>query len=140
MKYIALHYAKIAGRTYTPGEIFAADIPPEKEERLLRLKAIRPLNEDEPVSAPPVKTHAAEGPDAAPEETQENGGEGEAGDGYAEAEEDAPEIDVMDGLVPPAPEPETPKEPGKPKAAGKSKAVPKPKAAAKPRTGKEKRT
>lgn len=132
MRYIALHYVKIAGRTYTPGEIFEADIPPEKEERLLRLEAIRPLEEDEPVSPLPAKTETPKKPKTpkepeTPEEPQaaesvDDGeaeadeGEAEANDGYTETDEDAPEIDVMAGLVAPVAD-EAPKVEDKPKAA-----------------------
>ena len=39
MKYVAKHYVKIAGRTYTPGEIFDGKLVPDKEglERLSSL-------------------------------------------------------------------------------------------------------
>jgi hypothetical protein len=120
MRYIAIHYVKVAGRTYTPGEIFPAEMTPEKEERLLRLKSIRRIEEDAPMSVAPVKTEVAEEPEAPkePEAAEETQGDGGEDDGFTEADEDAPEIDVMDGLVPPVSE-EAPKTPAKTKAAAK---------------------
>ena len=145
MKYIAIGYPKIAGHTYTPGEIFDADIPSDKEERLLRLKAVRRLEEGESESSVPAKAETPKKPEApkeleapeapeepeAQEEPQDDVSEGEADDGYTEIDEDAPEVDVMDGLVPPAAEEDAPKEPETPAEPEAPKKPAKPKAAAK---------
>lgn len=40
MTYTAVHYVKVAGRSYTPGEIFTANMTAAEEERMLRLGAI----------------------------------------------------------------------------------------------------
>ena len=134
MKYIAKHYVKVAGRMVTPGEIFEADIPPQKEERLLRLGAIQrdetPENDASKFMIPTMKNtqtppeepeddtddddmdgfeEADEGDDDG-ENADEGNATDDADDGYEEAENEAPpEIDVMDGVGQPSatPAPET---------------------------------
>lgn len=106
MRYAAKHYVSISGRKYTPGEIIDIPIPEEKLKRLLRLKAI----ERSPIATPD--------PDAQSAVVENGGGEegarsndvnqpipkGEASLNKEPAEEadeeaEAPEIDVMDGIV-----------------------------------------
>lgn len=108
--YVAIHYVRVDGALYTPGEIINADIPEEKEKRLLEKGAIRktgasfsvprvPAPHDTPAPAEPEKQ-----PDSAEETvTEETDEEPEM--------EDAPVIDVSDGIIA---EPEADEE--KPKA------------------------
>ena len=88
MQYVAIHYVKIAGRMYTPGEIFTAELPAEKEQRLITKGAIRAMPDEVKEPETPIETRitqsASEGTDYG--ETDE-------------AEDEAPEIDVMDGIV-----------------------------------------
>ena len=83
MRYIARHYVRVAGRMYTPGEIF--DGPSgEKAERMIALGAIRSLDGEE--------TRRAEEAREAPEEA-ESAAEETAGVRAAE-------IDGSDAIVP----------------------------------------
>ena len=108
--YVAIHYVRVDGALYTPGEVINADIPEEKEKRLLEKGAIRktgasfsdpciPVPDDSLVLPEPEKQ-----PDSAEETATEEADE--------ETEmEDAPVIDVSDGIIA---EPEADEE--KPKA------------------------
>lgn len=104
MSYTAKHYVRISGRKFTPGEIIDIPIPEEKLERLLRLNAIE---------RNAICSIADEDTDDTGEIADELGAgqsytEDEAGasermeyattDGSEEVEE-APEIDVMDGII-----------------------------------------
>lgn len=91
MYYKSVHYTKINGKIYIPGEEINAEIPEEDLQRLLEIGAIKE-------TAPGIRKAAAEPaqaePELEPEELEpEEGGEEE------DPEEDAPEIDVMAGIV-----------------------------------------
>lgn len=120
MSYTAKHYVKIAGRKYTPGEIVDIPIPEEKLKRLLRLKAIAPTSsadldpaddtagDDEDGGKEDVRNNYASqldslgyDPSGDPKETQDE----EEPTVEADEEAEAPEIDVMDGIVSAAEEP-----------------------------------
>lgn len=103
--YVANYYI---GRDYTPGEIVPDTLPAEMLERLLDAGAIR-LVTPAPIPVPitrrtdfqqEAEEDAPEAEKDAPEENEEEEDE------FEEAE--APEIDVMDGLVSAEPA-ETPK-------------------------------
>lgn len=96
--YVANYYI---GRDYTPGEIVPDTLPAETLKRLLDAGAIR-LVTPAPIPVPITRRtdFQQEAEEDAPEENEE---EEEA---FEEAE--APEIDVMDGLVSSEPA-ETPK-------------------------------
>lgn len=101
MPLFAKHHVKISGRKYMPGEKIDIPVPEEKLDRLLRLKAVERKYD--------VDTNSDDKPDI------ENNGDGHncgdsAGcddssdnseDAVEEAFEDAeaPDIDVMDGIV-----------------------------------------
>lgn len=95
MEYAAKHYVKITGQKFMPGEIIDIAIPEDKLPRLLKLGAIIPLN-------PPIPHLSPAEDDATPNGT-EDGDDDAAMDDNAEdaTDEDvqAPEIDVMDGIV-----------------------------------------
>lgn len=83
MKYAAAQYLKIAGRSYTPGEIISGDIPEEKRVRLLKLKAIVPIQgAPEPVKAiqaeTPAKPEVPETPNEDEPKEPEGGAEDES--------------------------------------------------------------
>lgn len=101
MSYTAKHYVRISGRKFTPGEIIDIPIPEDKLERLLRLNAIE-------------RSAIFAIADEAPDETGEIADELGAGQSYTDDDaessdlmesntteegEEAPEIDVMDGIV-----------------------------------------
>ena len=107
MSYTAKHYVNIGGQMYTPGEIIDVAIPESKLPRLLRLGAVVPCSV---AIMPEITTggeDAADGdnekpevnlPDDAPaNEDAEDDTEETKAEEYEEAE--APEIDVMDGIV-----------------------------------------
>lgn len=124
MKYVARHYVKIAGRTYTPGEIFDGKKVPDEDamERLLRLGAVQELkplvleedadgeggqNDDPPAPADDAKREG-EAEDQEPQD--EPDGEGEKADDDDEAADDEEneafrEIDVEGVVQEPAPKP-----------------------------------
>lgn len=103
--YVANYYI---GRDYTPGEIVPDTLPAETLKRLLDAGAIRlvtPAPIPVPITRrtdfqPEAEEDAPEAEENAPEENEEEEDE------FEEAE--APEIDVMDGLVSSEPA-ETPK-------------------------------
>lgn len=95
--YVANYYI---GRDYTPGEIVTDTLPAEMLERLLEAGAIREVA-PAPITVP--ITARTDIPPVAEEDAPEADEEEE--EAFEEAE--APEIDVMDGLVSPAAE--TPK-------------------------------
>lgn len=103
--YVANYYI---GRDYTPGEIVPDTLPDETLKRLLDAGAIREVT-PAPIPVPIIprtdfpqeaEEDAPEAEENAPEENEEEEDE------FEEAE--APEIDVMDGLVSSEPA-ETPK-------------------------------
>lgn len=91
--YIATSYI---GGDYTPGEIIRENLPGETIERLLKAGAIRKAAPDPeaPVMAdvPVNNEQAAQAPDPEPDMQEAEAPEDEI-------DKDAPEIDVMDGLV-----------------------------------------
>ncbi len=93
MCYTAKHFVKIAGRMYTPGEIIDNPIPDDKLQRLLRLGAVEQIDTSGAELSASVSSDAHdESPtDPAPEEAPD----------AEEDEAEAPEIDVMDGVVAP---------------------------------------
>lgn len=104
--YVANYYI---GRDYTPGEIVPDTLPAETLKRLLDAGAIREVK-PAPITVPitmrtdipPIPPEAEE---TVPEAEEEEADEDEE-EAFEEAE--APEIDVMDGLVSAEPA-ETPK-------------------------------
>lgn len=115
MSYAAKHYVKIFGRKYTPGEMIDIPIPEEKLKRLLRLKAIAPASSadldpaddtagsDEDGGKENVRDNYASqldnlgyDPSGDPKEPQD---EEEPTKEEADEEAEAPEIDVMGGIV-----------------------------------------
>ncbi len=93
--YIAVAYI---GSTYVPGEIISEDTPKEKLDWLKRAGAIREAAPDPeaPVMAdtPEDNEQTAQAPDPEPGEQ-----EVEAPEEEIDEEAEAPEIDVMDGIV-----------------------------------------
>jgi hypothetical protein len=137
MSYTAKHYVKIAGRKYTPGEIIDIPIPEEKLKRLLRLKAIAPASSadldladetagsDEDGGKEDVRDNYASqldnlgyDPSGDPKEPRDE----EEPTEEADEEAEAPEIDVMDGIVPAAEEPAEEAPPKKTTSKGRKKA------------------
>ena len=103
MSYTAKHYVRISGRKFTPGEIIDIPIPEEKLERLLRLNAIERNAICSIVDAPDDTDESADERGAGQSDTEDEAGASErmeyaTTDGSEEVEE-APEIDVMDGIV-----------------------------------------
>ena len=138
MSYTAKHYVKIAGRKYTPGEIIDIPIPEEKLKRLLRLKAIVPIpsaaldpaddtaGSDEHGGKEDVRDNYASqldnlgyDPSGDSNELQD---EEEPTEEEADEEAEAPEIDVMDGIVSAADEPAEEAPPKKTTSKGRKKA------------------
>lgn len=108
--YVAIHYVRVDGALYTPGEVINADIPEEKEKRLLEKGAIRKTGASFSVSHVPAlhDTPAPSEPEKQPDSAEETATE----ETDEETEmEDAPVIDVSDGIIA---EPEADEE--KPKA------------------------
>lgn len=118
--YIAIHYTKVNGTVYTPGEVITEDMTAEEAARLERLGAVR--TSEAPFLAPDTQ---AEEPTDKPDESGDEGGSGadgtpdegeapdaDAGDDDGEDYEDAeaPEIDVADSISAPDEEPEEPQE------------------------------
>ncbi len=101
--YVANFYI---GRDYTPGEIVPDTLPAETLKRLLDAGAIREVT-PAPVPITPRTDFQQEAEEDAPEAEEDAPEENEEEeDEFEEAE--APEIDVMDGLVSAEPA-ETPK-------------------------------
>lgn len=115
--FIAVTYI---GSTYVPGEIISEDTPKEKLDWLIRAGAIREAAPDPetPVKAEPAKDDGltAQAPDPEP-----NGQDAEGPEDEIDEEAEAPEIDVMDGVV--AAEQEEPKKPAKAAARKTAKTV-----------------
>ena len=87
--YIAKHYVSVNGRMYSPGEVFSEDIPKSKEDWLRSKGAIEPAGctaqevfEENGISD--TEDLETEEPETEEPETEET--------------EEAPEIDVMDGI------------------------------------------
>lgn len=97
--YMANHYVRVNGTVYVKGECITEDLPAEKEAWLLRAGAIRVM-EDHRQELP------AQEPAPEPEEEAEDVEEACADPEAEEADEDveAPEIDVMAGIVTPEPQ------------------------------------
>jgi len=109
MSYIAVHYVKVGRRMYTPGEIIDEDIPETKRERLLAKGAICTAGAPFASSAqelpadPPADTGGkSASDDDGKDEGEDKGDDGKDEDEGEEITGDAPEIDVMDGIVSPA--------------------------------------
>lgn len=124
--YIATSYI---GRDYTPGEIIRENLPKETIERLLKAGAIRkaaPAQAAEEVPQEPPETELPpedEREDAETEEAPEEAGEPETAEepeDEIDEEAEAPEIDVMDGLVTAPAEEEKPARTAARKSAGKA--------------------
>lgn len=115
MSYTAKHYVKISGRKYTPREIIDIPIPEGKLNRLLRLKAIAPNpsavfdpandaagGDEDDGKEDVLDKHARQfdnlgyDPSDDPKETQDKE---EPTEEESDEEAEAPEIDVMDGIV-----------------------------------------
>ena len=96
--YIAIKYI---GKKYTPGEILPDNLPADEVKWLLEAGAIR-------------KAAPAPGRPAAPEETEEEP------EDEIDEEAEAPEIDVMDGLVTAPAEEKKPARTAARKSAGKA--------------------
>lgn len=105
--YIAVTYI---GSRYVPGEIISEDTPKEKLDWLKRAGAIREAAPDPEAlvvaEAPEDKGPEAQAPDLEPDDP-----ETEAPEDEIDEDAEAPEIDVMDGVV--AAEKEEPKKPAK---------------------------
>lgn len=110
MKYVARHYVKIAGRTFTPGEIFDGKMVPDKEdlERLLRLEAaqeLKPLVLEDDADVPdhdskkPVPDNGTkpEGDEDQKPQDEQTGEDDEAADD--EENEAFREIDALEAVV-----------------------------------------
>lgn len=114
--YIAVTYI---GSTYVPGEIISEDTPKEKLDWLKRAGAIR---EAAPDPEAPVKAELPENNGQAAEtpaiEADEQ--EAELPEDEIEEEAEAPEIDVMDGLVTAPAEEEKPARTAARKSSGKA--------------------
>lgn len=137
MSYTAKHYVKIAGRKYTPGEIIDIPIPEEKLKRLLRLKAIAPASS---ADLDPADETAGSDEDGGKEDVRDNYASQLDNLGYdpsgdpkeprdeeepteeADEEAEAPEIDVMDGIVSAAEKPAEEAHPKKTTSKGRKKA------------------
>lgn len=93
--YIATKYI---GKKYTPGEILPDNLPADEVKWLLEAGAIRKTAPDPeaPVmaDAPVDNGQAAQAPDPEPDEQ-----EAEVSEAEIDEEAEAPEIDVMDGIV-----------------------------------------
>ena len=109
--YIAVTYI---GSTYVPGEIISEDTPKEKLDWLKRAGAIR---EVAPAPEAPVK---AELPENNGQAAKTPAMEAELPDDEIDEEAEAPEIDVMDGLVTAPAEEKKPVRTAARKSAGKA--------------------
>ena len=120
MDYVAIHHVPIGKKTFTPGEIIDVVIPEQTKERLLNKGAIKemiaPLFPSSGAGAPtsPQEEGSEGGKDEAEDqgkadsedsetseasEVSDASDASEASEDVAEVVEDAPEIDVTDGLV-----------------------------------------
>ena len=108
--FIAVHYVRINGSMYAPGESITEDIAPDKEARLLDKGAIRRAAEA-PLSAAQAEAEGFVEPGT--KSDAEGGAEAEAeveSDAEEEYEDAEPiEIDAADSITP-AEEPPTPEE------------------------------
>ena len=132
MNYLAIHYVKIGKRMYTPGEVIDVGIPEGKVGRLLEKGAIREAGA--PFYTPPVPVAPPEPPaqasaegdvkapgsdeDGDPETPALDDEQAEGEDGGEEVTGEAPEIDVMDGIVAEPKKPAKAAKATKPKTAG----------------------
>lgn len=101
MPLFAKHYVKISGRKYMPGEKIDIPVPEEKLDRLLRLKAVERKYD--------IDTNSDDKPDIENKGDGHNCGESAGCDDSSDNSEDAveeafedaeaPDIDVMDGIV-----------------------------------------
>lgn len=103
MSYTAKHYVRISGRKFTPGEIIDIPIPEEKLERLLRLNAIEHNTICAIAREVPDTDESADERGAGQSDTEDEAGSSDRMESAATEEgdeaEEAPEIDVMDGIV-----------------------------------------
>ena len=98
--YIARHYVRVNGKMFTPGEVITEKITEEQESFLMGHDAI---SKEEDAAAPQESEHAPN-PGQASGEPDNDGApalpeDNDAADEETEGEEEAPEIDVMDGIV-----------------------------------------
>lgn len=110
------------GRDYTPGEIIPDTLPKETLDRLLASGAIResaPFPEPVTGQADGVEPELDAGPDEEPEVDAVQSDEAMEPEDEIDDEAEAPEIDVMDGLIS-APAEEKPAETAAPKRAAKA--------------------
>lgn len=114
--YIAVTYI---GSTYVPGEIISEDTPKEKLDWLKRAGAIR---EVAPAPEAPVKAELPEnnGQAAKTPAMEADEQEAELPEDEIDEEAEAPEIDVMDGLVTAPAEEKKPARTAARKSAGKA--------------------
>ena len=125
--YAANHYVRVKGHMYVAGELLPEDVEEEKIAWLLEKGAIREVApKPGPAQIPPV----FEKPDVV-EEAPEEGSPEEPADEEVEAEEpvnelpadiveeEAPEIDVMEGVVTPEPTKEKAKRPARQRSGAK---------------------
>lgn len=111
--YIARHYVRVNGKMFTPGEVITESISKEKESRLLEKGAISKV-EDAPVLRKEVITEGVSKEEDTPDpreseidhkedqeigNTEENDDEEDATDEAEASDEEAPAIDVTDGIV-----------------------------------------
>lgn len=95
MSYKAIHYVKLDGRVYAPGEAIDAIIPSEKLDRLLSIGALEITSAPNAyVGAEPESPANSGEPDG-----KKNNDESKQDDDDSEDDEPAPEIDVTDGIV-----------------------------------------
>lgn len=104
--YIARHYVNVNGKMFTPGEVITEKITEEKERFLMGHDAISKVED----AAAPQESEHAPNPEQASGEPDNDGApalpeDNDAADEETEGEEEAPEIDVTDGIVT-EPEPE----------------------------------
>ena len=120
--YMANHYVRVNGTVYVKGECITEDLPAEKEAWLLRAGAIRVMEDHRqelPAQEPAPEPEDIPEPEEEAEDVEEACADPEA----EEADEDveAPEIDVMAGIVTPEPQHEQKQKPVR-KAAERRKA------------------
>lgn len=117
--YIANHYVRIGKTVYLKGEVIPENMPAEKINWLVKTGAIH--REEAPVS---MQEEPAEMIENQEEERLENTEAMQQPD-EPDPEEEAPDIDVMAGIVQQQPEAptETPKKPGSKKRAERRKAT-----------------
>ena len=102
--YIARHYVRVNGKMFTPGEVITEAIPDSKARRMLAIDAIS-KTEDAPILNERGPYSDAVQENAQPEGNEQDAESDAEDEEEADEEAEAPEIDVMDGIVA-EPEPE----------------------------------